>query len=153
MLANTEEAHAEAVRKLYEEVLNQNQPERLSNLFHEDVLFHGATEEKGIVAYQVLVARLRTAFPDQHFTLQDLIANEDRVVVRWTMDAKHAGPLAGIPATGKQVQQRAIVIYRFEGGKIAEVWAQMDLIGMLRQLGIEPLAGVRQPAVSQVEGK
>ena len=149
MLTNTEQALAETVRSLYE-ALNQNQPEVLPALVHENIVFHGGTEERGIAAYQTLVARLRVAFPDQHFTVQDLIVNEERVVVRWTMDATHGGPLAGIPATGKRVQQRAIVIYRFEGGKIVEVWAQMDQVGMLRQLGIEPLSGNRQPATNQV---
>lgn len=134
-----ERTHAEAVRRLYEETLNQNRLEMLPALLREDVVFHGATEEQGIEAYKMLVARLRVAFPDQHFTLHDLIASDDRVVARWTMDATHGGPLAGIPATGKRVQQRANVIYRFEDVKIAEVWAQMDQVGMLRQLGINPL--------------
>ena len=62
------------------------------------------------------------------------------MVVRWSMDAKHQGPLAGIPATGKTIQQRANVIYRMQAGKIAEGWAQMDQIGVLRQIGVDPLA-------------
>ena len=138
-MTTTDQAYVETVRRLYEEALNQNHPELLPALISEEVLFHGGTEERGIEAYKRLVARLRTAFPDQHFTIEDLIACDDRVVVRWTMEATHSGPLAGIPATGKRVQQRANVIYRFEDGMIAEVWAQMDQIGMLRQLGIDPL--------------
>lgn len=78
-----------------------------------------------------------------HFTLLDLIASDDRVVVRWTMAATHAGPLAGIPATGKRVQQRGTVIYRLENGRIVEVWSQMDRMGMLQQLGIDPLASAK----------
>jgi predicted ester cyclase len=62
------------------------------------------------------------------------------------MDATHAGSLAGIPATGKRVQQRGTVIYRLENGRIVEVWAQMDQMGMLRQLGIDPLATVKAAA-------
>ena len=104
---------------------------------------HSVTEERGIAAYAALTDRLRVAFPDMQFTLQDLIASEDRVVVRWTMDGTHAGPLAGIPATGKRVQQRANVIYRLADGKIAEGWALMDQAGMLRQLGFDPLAAAR----------
>jgi len=147
-MEKAEQTHAEIVRKLYEETFNQNRTELLPNLLHESVVFHGTTEARGLEAYLDLVARLRIAFPDQRFSLQDLIANEDRVVVRWTMEATHAGPLAGIPATGKRVQQRGIVIYRFEGGKIEEIWAQLDQVGMLRQLGIEPLTA-RQPAMNQ----
>jgi steroid delta-isomerase-like uncharacterized protein len=101
------------------------------------------TEEKGIAAYAALTDRLRIAFHEMHFTLLDLIASDDRVVVRWTMDATHAGPLAGIPATGKRVQQSGTVIYRLENGRIAEVWAQMDRLGVLGQLGFDPLANVK----------
>jgi steroid delta-isomerase-like uncharacterized protein len=142
-MTTAEQQNGQLVRRLYEEYLNQNHPELLSSLVSEDVVLHSATEERGIAAYAVLTDRLRTAFPDMHFTLLDLIACDDRVVVRWTMDATHEGPLAGIPATGKRVQQRANVICRMENGKIAEIWAQMDQVGMLRQLGIDPLAGVK----------
>ena len=80
------------------------------------------------------------------FTLLDLIASDDRVVVRWMMDATHDGPLAGIPATGKRVQQQGTVIYRMEDGKIAEVWARIDRIGMLQQLGIDLLSSGKAAA-------
>jgi steroid delta-isomerase-like uncharacterized protein len=145
MQTSDERANAQVVRQLYE-ALNRNQPELIAGMLDEGVAFHGAAEEKGIAAYEALLTRLRASFPDQQFTLQDVIASGDRVVVRWTMDATHSGTLAGIPATGKRVQQRALVIYRFAGGKIAEVWAQMDQMGMLRQLGIEPLAAGRVAA-------
>lgn len=139
----SEAANIETVRRLYDEALNQNKPELLPALLSEDVLLHTATEERGIAAYQALTERLRVGFAEMHFTIHDLIASGDRVAVRWSMDAKHAGPFAGIPATGKRVEQRANVIYRMESGKIAEGWAQMDQLGMLRQIGIDPLASAK----------
>jgi steroid delta-isomerase-like uncharacterized protein len=139
----SEAANIETIRKLYDQVLNQNKPELLPALLSEDVVLHTATEERGIAAYQALTDRLRVGFAEMHFTIQDLIASGDRVAVRWSMDAKHAGPFAGVPATGKRVEQRANVIYRLEGGKIAEGWAQMDQLGMLRQIGIDPLANAK----------
>ena len=141
-----EAGNAGTVRRLYEEYLNQNRTETLSDLVSEAVLLHSVTEEQGIAAYAALTDRLRIAFGEMRFTLLDVIACEDRVVVRWTMDATHGGPLNGIPATGRRVQQRANVIYRMEDGKIAEIWAQMDQVGMLRQLGIDPLASVKAVA-------
>jgi steroid delta-isomerase-like uncharacterized protein len=138
-MTNIESANAAAVRRLFEEVLNRQNTALLPTLLDPDVLFHGASEEQGIAAYQALVARVRVAFPDQRFTIEDTIASGDRVVVRWNMEATHSGPLAGIPATGKRVTQRAIVIYRFKDGKVAEAWTQMDQVGMLRQLGRDPL--------------
>ena len=139
-MTSTEQAHGETVRRLYDEYLNQNRSEALPFLVSEDVVLHTATEERGIAAYAALTDRLRVAFPDMQFTICDLIVNDDRVAVRWTMEATHTGPLAGIPATGKRVLQRANVIYRFADGKIAEGWAVMDQAGMLRQLGFDPLA-------------
>jgi steroid delta-isomerase-like uncharacterized protein len=145
-MATAEQAHAETVRRLYEEYLNQNRPELLPLLVSEDVLFHSTTEERGIAAYAALTDRLRAAFPDMQFTVQDVVASDDRVAVRWTMEATHRGPLVGIPATGKRVEQRANVIYRFEDGKIAEGWALVDQVGMLRQLGFDPLAAAKAAA-------
>jgi steroid delta-isomerase-like uncharacterized protein len=142
-MTTVEQANARAVRQLYENYLNENCTDLLPSLVSEDVAFHSVTEEKGIAAYAALTDRLRIAFHEMHFTLLDLIASDDRVVVRWTMDATHAGPLAGIPATGKRVQQHGTVIYRLENGRIAEVWAQMDRMGMLQQLGVDPLATVK----------
>jgi steroid delta-isomerase-like uncharacterized protein len=138
-----EQANAGIVRRLYEEYLNQNRVEILPELVSEDVVLHSATEERGIAAYTALTGRVRVAFPDMHFALQDVIASDDRVVVRWTADATHSGPLAGVPATGKRVQQRANVIYRFTEGKIVEGWAVVDQVGMLRQLGFDPLAAAK----------
>jgi steroid delta-isomerase-like uncharacterized protein len=148
-LTAIETANAAIVRRLYEEYLNQNRSELLPLLVSENVVLHSATEERGIAAYAALTDRLRVAFPDMQFTLLDLIACGDRVVVRWTMDATHGGPLVGIPATGKRVEQRANVIYRLEDGQIAEIWAQMDQVGMLRQLGIDPLASVKAAAAAR----
>jgi steroid delta-isomerase-like uncharacterized protein len=139
----SEAANIETVRKLYEEALNDNQPELLSELLSEDVVFHTTTEERGIAAYRALTEQLRAAFGDMHFTIHDLIGSGDRVVVRWSMEAKHQGAFRGIPATGKPIQQKANVIYRMEGGKVAEGWAQMDQLGVLRQIGIDPLASVK----------
>jgi steroid delta-isomerase-like uncharacterized protein len=139
-MTGIESQNAEIARRLYDEVLNRQNTASLPALLSEDVVFHGPSEEHGIPAYQALVARLRAAFPDQRFTIDDVIASGDRVVVRWRMEATHSGPLAGIPATGKRVTQREIVIYRFKDGKIAEAWAHMDQVGMLRQLGLDPLA-------------
>ena len=139
-MTTVEQTNASTIRRLYESCLNENRSELLPSLVSEGVIFHGVTEERGIAAYAALTERLRASFHEMRFTLLDLIASDDRVVVRWMMDATHDGPLAGIPATGKRVQQQGNVIYRMEDGKIAEVWAQIDRMGMLQQLGIDLLS-------------
>jgi steroid delta-isomerase-like uncharacterized protein len=133
------------VRRLYEDVLNRSRVDLLSTLVAEDVLLHPG-EEKGLHAYEAVIDRVLAAFSERHFCVEDFVASGDRVAVRWTMDAVHSGPLGGLSATGKHVKQHANVIFRFEHGKIAEVWTQMDQIGMLRQLGVDPLAGIGRHA-------
>jgi steroid delta-isomerase-like uncharacterized protein len=149
-MTNTEQKQIEAVRQLYEEVLNQQRMELLPALMSDDVAFHTFTEDRGIEAYKALAERLRVSFPDLHFTLDDLIASGNRVVVRWTMDATHDGPLGNVPATGKPIQQKAIVIYRFVDGKIVEGWAQMDRLGVLQQVGAAPVSATRPGAPEPV---
>jgi steroid delta-isomerase-like uncharacterized protein len=148
-MTDTERRQIEAVRQLYEDVLNQQRMELLPALLSDNVLFHTFTEERGLDGYRALAERLRISFPDLHFTLDDLIASGDRVIVRWTMQATHDGPLANVPATGKRIQQKAIVIYRFEDGKIAEGWAQMDRLGVLQQVGAAPAAAGGRPGLPE----
>src|SRR5690242_1827650 len=76
----------------------------------------------------------RAAFPDAHFTIDDLVAEGGTVVVRWTMRATQQGPFYGIGATNKPCTLMGIDIYRLVGGRIREVWHQQDVLGMLRQL-------------------
>jgi len=83
---------------------------------------------------QVIVA----AFPDVHASVQDLIADGDKVIERTQTSATHTGEFNGIPPTGKQVGWTEIHIYRLEGGKIAEQWSEIDLLGLLVQLGAIP---------------
>lgn len=69
---------------------------------------------------------------------EDLIAEGDQVVLRCTMVGTHAGPLMGVPATGRNVQIPAIVIYRIADGKIVQFWAQADVLLLLQQIGAVP---------------
>jgi steroid delta-isomerase-like uncharacterized protein len=139
-MTQQEQTNIAVVRSLYEDVLNRDRLDLLPELISQDVLTHPA-EERGLPAYQGALNRAQAIFTDRTFSVEDFIASGDRVVVRWTMDAVHSGLLAGVPATGKRVKQYANVIFRLENGKIAEIWTQMDQLGMLRQLGIDPAAG------------
>lgn len=86
------------------------------------------------------------AFPDSHVVIDDLIAEGDKVVKRWTSRGTHQGVFAGIPATGKQVSFTGTTTYRVGGGKIVEAWWSYDLFGMLQQLGAIPAPA--EPAVA-----
>ncbi len=84
----------------------------------------------------------RAVFPDIHFTIDHLIAEDDKVVGAFTIRGTHKGDLLGIPPTGKQVVFSAMDIWRFEGGKIAErCLARVDRLGLMQQLGVIPQIG------------
>jgi steroid delta-isomerase-like uncharacterized protein len=78
------------------------------------------------------------AFPDRRVVIDDLIAEGDKVVKRWTSQGTHQGEFAGIQATSKQVSLTGTTTYRLAGGKIVEAWWNYDLFGMLQQLGAIP---------------
>ena len=81
-------------------------------------------------------ANVRQGFPDLESTIEDLIAERDKVVAHWRAQATHRGEYLGIPPSGNRVDFRGISIYRIEGGKIAESWSVTDLLGMMQQLGL-----------------
>lgn len=83
----------------------------------------------------------RAAFPDLHYTLEDVIAEGDRVVQRATASGTMKGEFLGMPATGKSATWSEIHIVRLKDGKIVEHWASVDQLGMLQQLGLAPAPG------------
>jgi predicted ester cyclase len=85
---------------------------------------------------ELVVTRMRAGFPDLHFTLDDVLSDGDRVVVRWTMTGKQQGPYMGIAPTGKSVALTAIAIYRMIDGRAVEQWSVVDRLGLLQQLGV-----------------
>jgi predicted ester cyclase len=91
-------------------------------------------------------ADFRRGFPDVVSTIEDLIAEGDKVVARWRSRATHRGEYMGIPPTGKEVEFTGISVYRIEGGKIAESWNSEDQFGLLRQIGAVPQPGQSEDA-------
>ena len=85
-----------------------------------------------------LIAMFRGAFPDLRFTIEDQIAEGDRVVHRLSATGTHRGEFMGIPATGRRVTVTGVNINRFAGGQVVEAWGFMDLLGLMQQLGAVP---------------
>jgi steroid delta-isomerase-like uncharacterized protein len=81
------------------------------------------------------------AFPDLNHTIDDTVAEGDKVVVRFTLRGTHTGNFMGIPATNKPITVGAIAIFHFVNGKIAELRGQFDQLGMMQQLGVIPKSG------------
>ena len=92
----------------------------------------------GSQAIKLIGQSIVAGFPDVQVSVEDLLADGDKVIERTTARATHTGEFNGIPATGKQVVWTEIHIYRLEDGKIAELWSEIDLLGLLTQLGAIP---------------
>jgi predicted ester cyclase len=122
-----------------DELFNKRNLAIVDALCVTNVIDHGLPPGlSGIEGVKQSAGMYLAAFPDLHFTFEDLIAEEDKVVVRETMSGTQQGELMGIPPTGKKFSATGIEIYRFEGGKIVEHWLQADNLGLLQQLGALP---------------
>ncbi len=133
------EQHAALMRRHFVEHWNGGNPAVADEVYAPDFVAHGSPNPAiGPDGVRRFVADLRAAFPDLHYTIEDLIATDDKVVVRWTMRGTHRGELMGLPPTDKAVALTGISINRFAGGKSVESWDQTDIFGLLGQLGIIP---------------
>ena len=121
-------------RRFVEEFLNTGDPAALDDLVAPGYLDHnlpsGVTPRESIMAF-------RTGFPDATFQVRDIVAEADRVAVRYTIDAVHTGSFYGMPPTGRAVHIEGISMYRIIDGRLAEAWVQYDQAGLMRQIAPE----------------
>ena len=127
------------VRRYYDEVLNRGDLEDLNEIAAEDYVEHDPFPGQGN-GRDDLVARARAIFGalDPHFDLQDIIAEGDRVVVRWRNRGTHVGEFLGIPPTNRSYDIAGIDIHRVVDGRMAEHWHVVDQLAQLQQLGLLP---------------
>ena len=124
------------------EAVNQKNLAVFDELLTPEVVFHNAsTTMQGLEAYKQFLSMYMTAFPDLQFTVEDMIAEGDTVVARFTTRGTHQGNLMGIPPTGKQGNGTGIFIDRIVNGKAVEQWFNTDDLGLLQQLGVVPTMG------------
>ena len=95
----------------------------------------------GVQGIDEVVTACRAAFENLNVTVEDMLAEEDRVAARFTARGIHKGPFMGLPPTGKPITMTGMEIFRLENGKIAELWGEANLIGLMQQLGILPSMG------------
>ena len=136
------EQNKATVRRWLESGWNSHDPSLADELLTSDYMLHEPGTPNfagGIPAFKEFVNNLLTALPDVKFTIEDMRAEGDKVVWRWTGRATHGGSLMGIPPTGKPVQVTGIIISRFTAdGKWAEDWVNWDTLGLLQQIGVIP---------------
>ena len=134
------------VRRLYEEVINKRNMAVVDELIATNYIDHDKNPElvaRDPKSFRQVVTMLLTAFPDMRVTVEDQVAEGDKVASRFTMRGTHKGEFMGIAPTGNDVAFGDLVIMRVEEGKIVELWAQLDYLWMFQQLGMElkPKAG------------
>jgi steroid delta-isomerase-like uncharacterized protein len=136
------EQNRSIVRRWIEEGWNKGNPAIVDQLYAPDYVQYESspTPVTSREALKQYVAGYRAAFPDMHFTMDDLIAEGDKVVWRFTSSGTHDGPFMGIPPTGKPCSVTGIVIFRLENSRIAEAWVNIDALALLQQLGVVPIA-------------
>jgi steroid delta-isomerase-like uncharacterized protein len=128
----TIEENKALVRRWYDEVLNRRNLAVADEILAEDFVING--RPIGRDGLKQAVRWVRSIFPDTIVTIEDVIAEGDRVVTRWCANATHQGEFQGIPATGKAITLRGIHIDRVANGKIAERWEEVDLPAVLQQI-------------------
>jgi predicted ester cyclase len=132
----TSARNKQRIKKLYEDCINPGRLELLTELVSPDYV--GLNGERGPAGFREVVEGLRAGFPDIHFTIEDLIAEEDRVAVRWRWTGAHRGTFRGIPPSQKHVTNTAIAIYRLRADGIVGAWLESDRLGVLQQVGVIP---------------
>lgn len=133
------EANKALARRFVEEVYNQGNLDSVDVLVAEDFVRHGiggTMRGRGIIKDRVRA--VRAGFPDFHITIEDALADSDKVILRQTHTGTHLGEFAGVAPTGKRIETTEISILRIAGGRICEGWVNVDQLTMLRQIGALP---------------
>jgi len=136
-----EEENKKFIKAYYADFWNKHNFDSFDKYFTTDFVAHFADGDQNYEQYKGLCKAYLLSFPDIHFTTTDIIGEGEKVVKIWTAKATNKADFMGIPATGKQVIVKGINMFRIEDGKIAELWASMDNLGMLQQLGVIPKMG------------
>jgi steroid delta-isomerase-like uncharacterized protein len=129
--------HKELVHRFVEHVWNAKDPAAADAFLAVDYVDHAYQPPNAEGLKQIIVGT-RDAFPDYVFTVEDIVAQDDRVVARMTMRGTHRGPFRGTPATGAAVEVAVYRTFRIVEGKIAEHWGLLDTATLLRQIGTAP---------------
>jgi steroid delta-isomerase-like uncharacterized protein len=138
--ASAEENKAVVLRQ-EEEIFTRGNLDAAEEIYAPGYVGHDPSnpeDVRGPEGAKQAAADYRRAFPDLRVTVEDLIAEGDKVVARLRFRGTHLGELEGIAPTGRRVDSTGIVVSRMEGGKIAEDWANFDDLGVMRQLGAIP---------------
>lgn len=130
-----------AVMQRFTEFINTASEKMATELVSPNAIFHvpGRPEPmRGPAGYLAIIGMMRSGFPDIQWTLEDTVAEADKVAARFTMRGTHQGAFFGVPPTGKKIEVQAMNFYRFSSGQIVEEYGQPDLLGLMQQIRAIP---------------
>jgi steroid delta-isomerase-like uncharacterized protein len=135
----SEENKALALRA-WEVVFNHRNLDALSEFYAPDAVWHQPDQDvEGLEEVKRWLSRPFMAFPDLRVSVEDVVAEGDKVVIRYTSRGTHQGETGGLgPPTGRRIELEGLAMQRLEGGKIAEFWDRFDTLSLLQQLGLAP---------------
>jgi predicted ester cyclase len=134
MASEVTERNKQTVRRVYEEVINAAELALLPALVAPDYV--GPQGDRGPAGFQDGVESLRAGFPNIRFRVEELIAEGDRVVVRWTWSGRHTGAFRGFAASNREVNNSGIAIYQLREGQLVRGWLETDRLGAMQQMGV-----------------
>ena len=137
------EENKDRARRLLEEAFGQGKTEVLDEALRSDFVCYDPNSETGEIrgadTMKGEIEYFRNAVPDLTYTVEDQVAEGERVVTRWRATGTHEGEFFGVPGTGRRIEMSGIQIDRFdESGKMVEEWPEYDLLGAMRQMGAIP---------------
>jgi steroid delta-isomerase-like uncharacterized protein len=128
------------VSSFVEEVINQGRLERVNDLVALDFVELDPLpgQQQGREGLKQVISAFRTAFPDIHWVIEEMVGEGDKVFSRFTWHGTHRGEFFGVPATGRQIAVKGMVVDRVVAGKMVDSRILMDGLGMMTQLGVIP---------------
>ena len=118
-------------RRFVEEVINSRKTDMAKNFVTPDIIYHGTAEEvRGLEEFKKWVAEDLSAFPDMKVTIIDIFGAQNKIAIRWKLEATHDKDFGEYPATHKKLETHGVEILHFEGDKIKEAWTIFDMSPM-----------------------
>ena len=126
------------VRSHFEDFVNNRKAEVIRTNMTPDFYDHDGPggEPTDTSGDEEMMRQMYTMMPDLHLTIEDLIAEDDKVVTRWSASGTHNGDFVGVPASGRLITVTGIHIHRVRHGRLVEHWEELNMLGVLRQLGV-----------------
>ena len=141
-MSTLQEQNKALVRRIFEEGINQNKQGVFEELIAPSYVNHDVpAPTPGLEGFQMVIGVFLAAFPDMRVTIEEELAEGDKVITRGYFTGTHKGDFQGIPPTGKQIKVKYIDIWLVENGKLVENWVRLDELGMMQLLGVIPTPG------------